>query len=293
MPFKIINKQILANNVKRLDILAPNIAKKVQPGQFVSVCPEEDDERIPLTVVESDAQRGTIALIFQEKGQTTNKLASIAINEFIFSVLGPLGVPAKISNAGTVVCVATGIGTAQILPIIRAFRKAGSKVISIIGASSKRELLLEAQIRLNCQQIIVATDDGSYQRKGMATDLLKETLAKQNVNLVYAIGSIEMMRQISTMTQEKNIRFLVQLNPMMVDCMGMCGSCRVKVAGKVVLACTEGPEFDGHEVDFKDYEIRVNAFKENPQWHNQKSQPNPARNESRIFKRLVSGLLKE
>ncbi len=258
--FKIINKQILAPDVKRVDILAPSIAQRIQTGQFVSVCPQEADERIPLSVIEADKEKGIISLIFQEVGYTTTKLGALLINESIFSILGPLGRPATIENKGTVVCIATGIGTAQLLPICRALKKAGNKVIGMIGAKTKRMIMLEAQMRLSCQKIFITTNDGSYERKGLATDVLKEFIDRQEVGLVYAIGSADMMQAVCLLTRPKNIKTFVCVNPIMVDCMGMCGSCRVKVGGRVVLACLDGPEFDGHKVDFDFLNIRMNAF---------------------------------
>jgi len=291
--FEIINKLILAEDIKRLDVYAPQVAQKVKPGQFVNVCAEEDDARIALTVVDSDAVKGTISLIFQENDEITKKLGSLPIQEPLFSILGPLGIPATIEKKGEVVCIATGIGTAQILPICRALGKVGNKVIGIIGAKSKRKLMLEPQVRIACNKIFITTEDGSYERRGLATELLKNLIEERKIQMVYAIGSPEMMEAVCVMTQEKEIETLVQLNPVMVDCMGMCGSCRVRVAGRTVLACTDGPEFNGHEVDFKDYQIRMNAFKELDQWHNQQTQPSPQRSESRIFTRFLSGILKD
>jgi len=292
MPFKIINKQVLAENVKRIDIIAPNIARKVRPGQFVSVCPEENDEHIPLAVTSSDAERGYISLIFPELGHTTRKLGALPISESIFSILGPLGNPAKIEKKGTVVCIATGIGIAQILPICRAFKDKGNKVIGIIGAKTKRALMLEPQMRLACNKALIATDDGSYERRGLATDIFSEFLDKNKVDQVYAVGAVDMMRMVCSMTQEKRIKTLVRLNPVMVDCMGMCGSCRVKVDGEMVLACVKGPEFDGHKVDFNDLDIRMNAYEESEEWGNRQSKRKSGKSESKTLAKFLSGFLK-
>ena len=249
--FEVINKQILAENIKRIDILAPDIASKALPGQFVKICPEESDESIPLTISDYDAVRGIITLIFQEDGRTTGKLGSLPIGESVFSILGPLGKAADIEKKGRVVCVATGIGTAQILPICRALKKAGNKVVGIIGAKTKSKLMLEAQLRIACDKIFITTEDGSYVRRGLATEALKEVIGKEKIDLVYAIGNPQMMEAVCSITKKQKIKTLVQLKPIMVDCVGMCGSCRVKVGGKTVMACTDGPEFDGHKVDFK------------------------------------------
>ena len=297
--FKIISKQILAEDVKRLDILAPGIARKVRPGQFVSVSPEEGDERIPLTVVDHDAAKGTITLIFQEVGYTTQKLGSIQINEEIFSILGPLGNPAPIAQEGIVICIATGTGIAQILPVCRAYAKAGNRVIGIIGAKTKSSLILQSQMRLACYKLFTTTNDGSFERKGLATDVLKEWLMKQPTQLVYAVGSLEMMQAVSSLTREENIKTRVVLNPIMVDCMGLCGSCRVKVAGQMVLSCIDGPEFDGHQVDFADLNIRMNAFKPRldgagsfDTWQESKKPSSPKSDETKTLTKFLSGFLK-
>lgn len=291
--FVIINKQTLAPDIKRIDIRAGIIARHVKPGQYVSVCPEEGDERIPLTIIESDSLKETITLIVHEVGETTRKLCAIPIGENIFSILGPLGVPAHVDKRGTIVCIATGMGAAQILPICRALKKNGNKVIGIIGAKTKKELLLEAQMRIVCDRLFISTNDGSYERKGLATDLLKGFIEKQSVDGVYAIGSVDMMQAVCEFTKAKAIKTWVHLNPYMVDCMGMCGSCRVKVGGKTVLGCVDGPEFDGHAVDFEDFSIRLNAFKQYGLWDNQKSKPNPPKSGSPIFTKFLSGILKK
>ena len=290
--FEIKNKQVLANNVKRIDVFAPNIAAKVQPGQFVSICTEQGDERIPLTVVEADQTKQTVALIFQEVGKTTKKLGALAINESIFSILGPLGNPPKIEKFGTVVCVVTGVGPAQILPICRALREAGNKVIGIIGAKTKRSLMLEAQFRLSCNKMYIATNDGSYERRAMATDIFEKILNEQKIDKVYAIGSIEMMETVCTLTKKKKVPTDVHLNPVMIDCMGMCGSCRVKIGNQIVLACLEGPVFNGHKVDFEDFKIRMKAFEELDQWHSQKLEPLREKSGSGRLTKFLSDILR-
>lgn len=291
--FPITNKLLLANNIKRIDISAPNIARKIQPGQFVAVCPQEGDERIPLAVVESDFVRGTITIVVNEIGPTTKKLGNIAIKEPIFSILGPLGCPSAIDKKGNVICIMTGMGAAQALPICRALKKAGNKIIGIMGAKTKRSLFLEAQMRIVCSKLFIATEDGSYERRGLATDTFKKTLTEQAVNAVYAFGSPEMMESICRLTQEKKIETRVHLNPRMVDCMGMCGSCRIKVDGQMVLACIDGPEFDGHRVDFKDFKIRLNALEKEDEWLKRKIESKPQRRESIPLPRFLLGYLKK
>jgi len=289
--YRILNKQILAKKIKRMDILAPNVAQKILPGQFISLKPDQTDEAIPLSVVDRDLSKGTITIIVKEAGYTTNKLAAMSIKDEIFSILGPLGVPAYIRKKGVVVCVATDIGTAQILPICRALKEAGNKVVGIIGAKTKRAVLLEAQMRLACNKLLIATDDGSYERKGTAADILRLLIDRDNINQVHAIGSVDLMTSVCQMTKPKRIKTFVHLSPVMVDCMGMCGACRVKVGGKLVLACIEGPEFDGHKVDFEDYKIRLNAYKEQV-WGNPKDQSSQSRDGQKTLTRFLSGILK-
>jgi len=298
-PFKITNKQSLGADVKRLDIKAEEISRRIQPGQFVMVTPLERSERIPLSVVDADAARGTISLIFQEIGFTTKQLGSFQINDNIFNILGPLGVPPAIEKVGIVVCITTGMGTTQILPICRAHKKIGNKVIGIIGAKTKKNLVLESQLRLTCHKILIATNDGSYIKRGLATDLLQDLLKQEKIHLVHAVGSIDMMEAVCAMTREKDIPTRVSLHPVMVDGTGMCGSCRVKVAKETVLACVEGPEFNGHAVDFEDLKIRMNAFdvKQDAEgkelsWFNPKFQPSRLKNGSEIFQRFLSGFQK-
>lgn len=291
MTFKVLNKISLSADLKRMDILAPAIARKAKPGQFVSVCPEEDDERIPLSIIEADPARGSITLIFHERGPTTVKLGQIPVDANIFSILGPLGIPATIEKKGVVVCIATGVEIPQILSIARALKKAGNNVIGIIGAKTRRALMVEPQLRLLCNKIFVTTNDGSYEKRGYATDILKQLLDKQEIHQVYAIGSVDMMRAVCEMTALKKINTLVHLNPLMIDCMGMCGSCRVKIGDREVLACVEGPEFNGHEVDFEDFAIRMNAAEKEPLWNSQKLKPIQPKKEDGAFKRFLSGIL--
>ena len=201
-----------------------------------------------------------------------------------------------IEKTGTIVCVATGIGTTQILPICRAHRKIGNKVIGLIGAKTKKLLMLEAQMRLSCHKLLIATDDGSYIKRGLATDPLRELLHQEKIHLVYAVGSVDMMQAVAAMTQEREIPTRVSLQPVMVDATGICGSCRVKVGGRIVLACVEGPEFDGHRVDFHDLKIRTDAFgagkNKDRTWFNRKSIPYPLKNASGVFRKFLAGILK-
>jgi ferredoxin--NADP+ reductase len=289
--FEIVHKQILADDIKRIDIMAPEIAAKAKPGQFVGISPEEGDERIPLTVVDTDANRGTITLIVREVGATTGKLGSLPINESVFSLIGPLGIEAKIEKVGTVVCIAAGIGVAQILPISKSLRDKGNKVIGIIGAKTKKKIVLEPQMRKCCSKIFVTTEDGSFERRGKVTDVFQRVLIDNQVDLVYAIGRPEMMKAVCDITRVRKIPTRVQLSPFMVDCLGMCGACRVRIGDKMMRACVDGPEFDGHLVDFDDYKKRQQFFEENGGCHSHKSQSSRKQSGSGILTKFLSDIL--
>ncbi len=258
--FKILNKQILAQGVKRLDIKAPLIAARIAPGQFVMIITSEGGEWIPMPVAEAEVLRGQITVIVQENSLATSQLGNLSIGEEIFSILGPLGQPAVIGKTGVVVCLATGVGTARILPICKALKKAGNKVIGIMGAKTKSSLTLEPQMRISCSRLLITTEDGSYERRGLASEMLKDILASEVVRQVYAVGSTEMMQAVCQLTKEKAIKTLVQLAPKISCGMGFCGSCRVRVEGQVVLACVSGPLFDGHSVNFEHYKTRMAAY---------------------------------
>ena len=283
MDYKIVNKQNIADRFKRLDIRCPDIAGKVRPGQFVKVSPVEGEAFIPLIISEIDPLRGMIAVIVQEADPAAQKLGAMPINQSLYAVLGPLGNPLRVEKKGVVVCIATGIGIARILPVARALKQVGNKVIGIIGARTRRELLLEAQMRIASGKIFVATDDGSREYRGLATDVFKRVISEEKVQGVYAVGSVDMMEAVCGLTEALNIETRVILDVAMVDCMGLCGSCRVKVNNRTILACVEGPAFNGHEVDFADLKIRVNAFKEKDRWGNLKSSFNPRENDLKIL----------
>ncbi|MBZ0166827.1 MAG: sulfide/dihydroorotate dehydrogenase-like FAD/NAD-binding protein, partial [Candidatus Omnitrophica bacterium] len=278
-------------NIKRIDISAAQIAQKVLPGQYVLIRPEKGDEGIPLSVIDQDPVKGTISIIIREVGGTTTKLGAMALNDKIHAILGPLGMPAQIKKKGVVVCIATGIGAAQILPICRALKEAGNKVVGIIGAKTKRSVLLEPQMRLACDRMMIATEDGTYERRGLATEVLQRMIMAEKIDQVNAIGSAELLRTVCQITKTKKIKTFVQLSPMMVECLGMCGACRLKVGNRIVLACIDGPEFDGHRVDFDDYEIRMNAYKEQV-WDKHKATSNPNGNDQKTLTKFLSGILR-
>ncbi|MFA5087423.1 MAG: sulfide/dihydroorotate dehydrogenase-like FAD/NAD-binding protein [Candidatus Omnitrophota bacterium] len=291
--FRVVNKQILGKDVRRLDVIAWDVAKKFQPGQFVMVKVEEHGEKIPLEIIEADLYRGSIALIFQEKGPATEKLGQLQINDAIFSILGPLGQPAVIEKIGIVVCVAHGVDVAPLLPICRGFKRLGNKTLGIIGADTKKELILEAQMRVACHKILITTEDGSYIRKGTVLSALRETIDQEKVNLVYCIGDIDLMQDVSELTKQKKIKTVVHLNPVMIDGIGVCGSCRVKVGGQTLLACVDGPEFDAHQVDFKDLKIRMKTLKESGKCCEKTSTSSQKTKGSKTLERFLSAVLKK
>ena len=265
---KIINKEQLAKDVVKIIVEAPVIARKAKAGQFVVVITDEQGERMPLTLADWDKNKGTISLIFQKVGFTTKRLSTLQAGEEIEHILGPLGHPTEVSKLGTVVCIGGGVGIAEVYPVSRAFKEAGNRVIGIIGSRSKDLLILEKEMKEVCDELFVTTDDGSYSRKGLVTDVLKELFEvieesthTKFPDLVYCIGPLLMMKAVSDLTKGYQVKTIVSLNPIMVDATGMCGSCRCTVSGKTVFGCVDGPDFNGHEVDFDELAKRLNLFK--------------------------------
>lgn len=249
--YKILEKEDIAPGEKLFILDAPDIAKKTKPGQFVIIIIDEKGERIPLTVADYDGKKGTITIIVQEVGKSTMQLANTNKGERILDVVGPLGIPTHIEKYGTVVCVGGGVGIACIYPVARGMKKAGNKVISILGARSKDLIFWEDKIKTVSDELYITTDDGSYGKKGFVSDQLKEIIDnKEKINLVMTIGPAVMMKVVSETTRPHNIKTVVSLNSIMVDGTGMCGSCRVEVDGKTKFACVDGPDFDAHQVNF-------------------------------------------
>lgn len=262
---KIVSKTRLSENVWTISVEAPEIAAERQAGQFVIAMPDaERGERIPLTICDADAQRGTIDLLFQTVGATTMQLAALNEGDCIGSLVGPLGRPTAIHAApGHVVCVAGGIGAAPMHPIAQALKAAGNRVTIIVGARNKSLIVLEDKLRkISPDGFIVVTDDGSYGRKGLVTEPLKELCEKGGIDEVIAIGPPVMMKFCSLATKPFGIKTTVSLNTIMIDGTGMCGGCRVQVDGKTRFVCVDGPEFDGHAVDWDQMMQRMGAFRE-------------------------------
>jgi len=249
--YEILLSQELVPHVRMFKLAAPNVAKKAQPGQFVVIRIDEKGERIPLTIADWDREEGNVTIVFMEVGTTTHRLASLKAGDFIANFIGPLGLPTHIERFGTVVCVAGGFAIATIVPIARAMREEGNRVISIMGARNKDLIFWEDELRSVSDQLIVTTDDGSYGRKGLVTEPLKELLETgEKVDRVVAIGPSVMMKYCAKTTEPFGVKTIVSLNPIMVDGTGMCGCCRVSVGGVTKFACVHGPDFDGHQVDW-------------------------------------------
>jgi ferredoxin--NADP+ reductase len=259
--YKVLEKTFLQEIVVRMVIEAPEIARKRKAGQFVVLMIDDKGERIPLTIVDSDSQKGTITIIYQIVGKTTDQLAKLNKGDFIMHVLGPLGHPTEIKNFGTAVVIGGGVGIGVAYPIAAALKKAGNNVISIIGARTKDILILEEDMRKVSDQLLVATDDGSYGFHGFVSNVLQNLIdSKEKIDIAYAIGPVPMMRVLANLTKPYSIKTIVSLNPIMVDATGMCGACRVAVGGKTMFGCVDGPEFDGHEVDFNLLMTRLRMY---------------------------------
>jgi ferredoxin/flavodoxin---NADP+ reductase len=259
--YEILGRETLAPTIGKFVIKAPFVAKKRKAGNFVMIRVDTNGERIPLTLVDSDPVAGTITLIVQAIGKTTKQLMTLGVGDLLPDVVGPLGNPTPIENHGTVVCVGGGVGTAELYPIAKALKEAGNTVYSIIGGRSRELVILEEEMAGCSDRVDVTTDDGSYRRKGLVTDALKDILdAGSPVHAVYAIGPLPMMKAVAGVTRAYNVKTLVSLNAIMIDGTGMCGGCRVTVNGQMKFACVDGPEFDGHEVDFDELMMRNRTY---------------------------------
>lgn len=260
--YKIISSQLLNPAICKMIIEEPNIANKARPGQFVVIRVDNTGERIPLTVVDTDKSKGSFAIIFQLVGTTTFKLARQKPGSLLVDVVGPLGLPTHIENFGKALFIGGGVGVAEIYPGVKALKEAGNEVSVIIGARTKELLILEDELKAVSDKLYITTDDGSCAKKGFVTDVLKELLQGQDKKpaVIFVVGPAPMMKAVCDMTKPHGIKTVVSLNANMVDATGMCGTCRVTVAGKIKFSCVDGPEFDGHEVDFKELMLRNNRF---------------------------------
>ncbi len=259
--YRIIQTETLAPTITKLTVEAPLIARKRKAGNFVIVRPTPTGERIPLTIVDSDPEKGTIVIIVQAIGKTTHIITGMKEGDYLVDVVGPLGEPTPVSDFGMVVCIGGGVGTAVIYPIAKALKEAGNRVVSIIGARNRELVILEDEMAAVSDELIVTTDDGSYGKKGFVTDALQEIITGQGKpDAVYAIGPLPMMRAVANVTRDPEIQTWVSLNPIMMDGTGMCGACRVTVGNEMKFACVDGPEFDAHEVNFEELIARNRTY---------------------------------
>lgn len=258
--FKIVHAAFIAPGIKRFVIEAPRIARKHKPGQFVILRLFELGERIPLTIERSEPESGAINIVVQSAGKTTHLLNLLESGDSVLDVVGPLGKPSEIKNFGTVVVMGGGVGTAMAYPTAAALKRAGNRVIAIVGARTKELVILEREMSQVSDALIITTDDGSYAEKGFVTDKLRQLIENRTqIDLVLAVGPIPMMKAVADVTRPANIHTVVSLNPIMIDGTGMCGGCRVLVDGKSEFACVDGPEFEAHRVDF-DVLVQRNAM---------------------------------
>lgn len=259
--FKIVRREEMAEGTVILnEIEAPLIAKKARPGQFVILKANEEGERIPLTMADTDPEKGTITIIYMVVGKSTALFRDLKVGDTYQDVIGPLGKATHIEKVGKVICVGGGTGVAVLHPITRALKDIGNDVTCIIGARNKDLLILEEQMKNASNDLRVCTDDGSYGHHGFVTDVMKEVLDGGGVKLVVGIGPVPMMKAVSNITKEYDVPTMVSLNPIMVDGTGMCGGCRVSVGGETKFACVDGPEFDGHKVDYDELMLRLRAY---------------------------------
>jgi len=259
--YKIVDKSYFSPNVVRIEVEAPLIAKARKAGHFVIVRIDENGERMPLTIAGADTERDTITLVVQQIGVSSMKLCAMNIGDELADVVGPLGRATHIERFGTVVCACGGVGTAPMLPIAEALRKAGNRVVTVLAARTKELIILEDEMRRVSDEVVIMTDDGSYGRKGLVTNGIEEVINREKVDFCVTIGPAIMMKFVSLLTKKYGVPTVASLNTIMVDGTGMCGACRVTVGGQTKFVCVDGPEFDAHQVDFDEMMMRLGAYR--------------------------------
>lgn len=258
--YKIIEKEHFSENIVKLEVEAPLIARSRRPGHFVIVRTGNGGERIPLTIADADLKKGSITLVVQAVGESTRKICALEPGECLTDIVGPLGQATHIEKVGTVVCCGGGVGVAPLLPIVKAMKEADNRVVSILAARTSELIILEKEVAEYSDEVIIMTDDGSKGQKGLVTAGLEDVIAREKVDQVVAIGPAVMMKFVALTTRKYEIPTMVSLNTIMVDGTGMCGACRVTVAGKTKFVCIDGPEFDAHKVDFDEMMMRLRAY---------------------------------
>jgi len=269
MGYKIISKKELCPNQFEIMIEAPYVVKNAKAGQFIIFRAEENGERVPLTIADVDKEKGILTIVYMAVGYSTKKLAALNIGDEIPDIVGPLGVPTHVEKLGTVICVAGGYGAAPCYLIAKAFKEAGNKVYMVMGARNKDLIFWEDKMKDACDELFITTDDGTLGRKGFVTGVVEEIINKEKTDLVIAVGPMPMMRAVCNLTKEPNIKTIVSMNPIMVDGTGMCGACRLTVGGETKFACVDGPDFDGHLVDFDEVIARTSIYKPQEQKRNE------------------------
>jgi ferredoxin--NADP+ reductase len=259
--YKIIREKEIGPKVWSYEIYAPEIARNAKAGQFVIFRIDVKGERVPLTVAGTDPQKGLVRIIFQEAGKSTMQLASLCEGDYIKDFAGPLGRPTEIKKYGTVVAVAGGVGTAEVLLVIKELKKADNKIITVVGARCKDLIILEDELKRESDLLLFATNDGTLGIRGFATDVLKDVISKEKIDMVYVVGPVPMMKAVAELTRSEHIKTLVSLNSIMLDGTGMCGACRVNIGGKIKFVCVDGPEFNAHCVNWEELVSRLELFK--------------------------------
>ncbi|MBQ2047303.1 MAG: sulfide/dihydroorotate dehydrogenase-like FAD/NAD-binding protein [Muribaculaceae bacterium] len=257
---KIVEKEYFSEKVAKLVVEAPLIARSRRPGHFVIVRTGEHGERIPLTIADADIEKGTITLVVQAVGDSSSKICALNAGDYLTDVVGPLGQATHIANVGTVVCCGGGVGVAPLLPIIKAMKQAGNRVISVLAARTKDLIILEDQVREYSDEVIIMTDDGSYGTKGLVTNGIEGVIQREKVDQVVTIGPAIMMKFVALLTKKYEVPTICSLNTIMVDGTGMCGACRITVDGKTKFVCIDGPEFDAHKVNFDEMLMRLRSY---------------------------------
>ena len=261
MGYKIISKKEICPNQYELVIEAPFVVRNAKAGQFIIFRVEENGERVPLTIADVDKEKGLLTIVYMAVGKKKKKLAKLNAGEEILDLTGPLGVPTHIEKVGTVICVAGGYGAAPCYLIAKAFKEAGNKVYMVMGARNEKLIFWEDKMKQASDELFITTDDGTKGRKGFVTGVVEELMKKEKIDLVMAVGPMPMMRAVCNLTKEQQIKTIVSMNPIMVDGTGMCGACRLTVDGKTKFACVDGPDFDGHLVDFDEVIARTSIYK--------------------------------
>ena len=257
---KIVSKENLSDRVVKFEIEAPLIAKSRRAGHFVMLRVGQMGERVPYTIANSDPKRGTITLVIQRVGKSSEKVCQLEVGDNVTDLVGPLGNATHVEKIGTVLCAGGGVGIAPMLPIIEAMKKAGNRVITVIGGRSKDYIILEEEVSKYSDEVIIMTDDGSYGKKGLITLGVEEVITREKVDLCVTIGPAIMMKFVSELTKKYDVKTMASLNTIMVDGTGMCGACRVSVGGQTRFVCVDGPEFDAHQVDFDEMLMRLKAY---------------------------------